>query len=112
MSTHQAIRLVETENVSVQTVYSKYIYIYIYIYRWKSCRSPDDEIDPLVSPLTLSAAMKVDSSFIPSLVPIMQCAFSASLLQVRLANHVQCMGNGMSCFSNIYGWGSEHRKRR
>ncbi len=59
------------------------------------CRSHEEEMEPLVSPLTLSAAMKVDSSFVPSLVPMMQCGMSASLLQVRLANHVQCMGKGI-----------------
>ena len=51
-------------------------------------------MDPLVSPHTLSAAMKVDSAFVSSLLPLIQCNLSASLVQIRLVNHISCLGNG------------------
>ena len=52
-------------------------------------------MDPLVTPQTLSAAMKVDSAFVSSLLPVVQCNLSASLLQLRLVNHLSCLGKGM-----------------
>ncbi len=55
-----------------------------------------------MSPHALSAAMKVDSAFVSSLLPALQCSLSASLLQVRLANHVSCLGQG------LFGLASQH----
>ena len=58
-------------------------------------RTDEEDMDPLVTPQTLSATMKVDSAFVSSLLPVMQCNLSASLLQLRLVNHLSCLGKGM-----------------
>ena len=60
------------------------------------CRTDEEDMDPLVTPHTLSAAMKVDSAFLSSLLPGIQCNLSASLLQLRLVNHLSCLGKGMN----------------
>ncbi len=52
-------------------------------------------MEPLVSPHALSAAMRVDSCFLSSLLPVFQCSLSAASLQVRLANHLDCLGKGL-----------------
>ena len=60
------------------------------------CRTDEEDMDPLVTPHTLSAAMKVDSAFVSNLLPGIQCNLSASLLQLRLVNHLSCLGKGMN----------------
>ncbi len=47
-----------------------------------------------MSPLTLAASIRVDSCFMPSIIPMIQISVSATLLQMRLANHLQNLSTG------------------
>ena len=56
----------------------------------------DFQMEPLISPMTLAASVRVDSAFIPGYIPMMQCSFTSSVIQVHLSNHFTHLGQSMS----------------
>lgn len=48
----------------------------------------------MVLPMSLAACIRVDSCFVPSLIPTLQISLSIGLIEVHLSNHLQQMGDG------------------
>ncbi|XP_023930773.1 vacuolar protein sorting-associated protein 13B-like [Lingula anatina] len=55
-------------------------------------RSQSESPDPVVSPMTLAASMRVDSCILPALVPAVRFQCTASVLVMRMSNHFQHLG--------------------
>ncbi|KAK3589215.1 hypothetical protein CHS0354_020076 [Potamilus streckersoni] len=50
--------------------------------------------EPLVQPASLAASLRIDSCFVPSLIPLIQIGASVDILDIRLSNHLSIMGQG------------------
>ncbi|KAJ8322323.1 hypothetical protein KUTeg_000794 [Tegillarca granosa] len=44
-----------------------------------------------ILPASLAASMRVDSCYIPNLVPVLQIYVSSPVIELRLSNHLQCL---------------------
>ena len=60
-----------------------------------------DGLDPVVSPLALAASARVDSCFVPSLIPMVQCSMNTSSIELHLAHHLEYLGNSMSKYMYV-----------
>ena len=56
--------------------------------------SPTEESTLAILPISLAAAMRVDSCHIPSLKPSIQWCISCPVIEARLQNHPQYLGQG------------------
>ncbi|XP_061177950.1 intermembrane lipid transfer protein VPS13B-like [Saccostrea echinata] len=49
----------------------------------------------ILLPTSLAASVKIDSSYLPCLIPVLQCYVNVSLVGVHLYNHFRCLGSGV-----------------
>ena len=57
-----------------------------------------DEANLAILPISLAAAVRLDSCYISSIVPVTQACISCPVIEVRLQNHPEHLGRGINYF--------------
>lgn len=73
--------------------------VFPFLYRLREEEIPNRST--VLLPMSLAASAKIDSCYLPALIPGVQCYLSVGLVDVHLYNHFRCLGTGKTVLNHL-----------
>ena len=87
------MHLIYTEH-SHTVFYSKFLFFRVLSLCYRLTEEEIPNRSTVLLPMSLAASIKIDSCYLPCLIPTLQCHLSVGLVDLHLYNHFRCLGKG------------------